>query len=147
MKCVCEQELSNLMVLGVKGPSSFMEFHDMLLSSFVYYFLHVRFISFHLPPHHQLLSLYPSPCFYCLLFSNLTVPLPTHFEEDKHHSKSMCCILKIFFSLFFFFGHARDWFYHDIPLVHNFPQFLSQRFCAFHSLDQFLGGASVALYL
>lgn len=53
-------------------------------------------------------------------------------------------ILVIFF--FFIFGHASDWLYHYIPLVHNFPQFPSQLFRSFHSLGQFLGSASVTLH-
>jgi len=64
------------MVFEGRGSIVLLKFHDMLLSSFHSYFLHVSFISFHLPPHHQLLILFPSPCFYRLLFSNLTVPLP-----------------------------------------------------------------------
>lgn len=51
-----------------------------------------------------------------------------------------------FLVIFLFFFHASDWLYHYIPLVSNFPQFPSQLFRSFHSLDQFLGNANVTLY-
>ena len=58
-----------------------------------------------------------------------------------------CAWCKYFSDFFFFiFGHATDWLYHYIPLVHNFPQFPSQLFRSFNSLDQFLGSASVTLH-
>lgn len=113
--------------VGVRGAIVLLKFHDMLLSSFKSYFLHVSFISFHLPPHHQLLNLFPSPCFYRLLFSNLTVPHTSILSFILNQSPA--CSL-FFYSFFLFF-------YSLLLSLHSLTSQLSSLSFRNSFLDQF----------